>query len=95
MRRRTGPITPGHVRRTSPTACSVMPFPGSSVDELEQLRWLAQHYAAQVPYGTDWPLNFWSQQIAFEAADHAAHCWLTAYFNRNQTGTLPGNETRH
>lgn len=48
-RRNKGPIEPGRVRRTSPNTCSVMPFPGSTVDELEQLRWLAQHYAKHVP----------------------------------------------
>ena len=96
MRRRTGPIAPGYVRRTSPTACSVMPFSGSSVEEMEQLRYLAKTYARNVPYGLDWPFNFWSERIGFEAGDHAAHCWLTGYFNRNTDPALvAGNETRH
>jgi len=56
MRSRAGPITPGYVRRISPTAVSVMPFTGSSVDDMEQLRWLAQQYAKQVPFGLDRPM---------------------------------------
>lgn len=95
-RRIKGPIEPGRVRRTSPNTCSVMPFPGSTVDELEQLRWLAQHYARHVPYGLDWPLDFWSERIGFHGEDHAAHCWLKGYFKRNtDPAVAAGNETRH
>ena len=57
MRHRKGPIAPGYVRRISPTACSVMPFTGSTVDDMSQLRLLAQQYAKQVPFGLDWPVS--------------------------------------
>lgn len=90
MRRRTGPIEQGYVRRISPTACSVMPFPGSSVKDMEQLRFLARQYAQQVPFGLDWPLNFWASEIAYHRGDHAARCWLDGYFQRHQT-----TDTRH
>lgn len=96
MRRRTGPITPGYVRRISPTAVSVMPFTGSSVDDMEQLRWLAKQYAKQVPFGLDWPMNFWADRIAFDAGDHAARCWLDGYFQRHTDPAVhAGNATRH
>ena len=48
MRNRRGPIAPGYVRRISPTACSVMPFTGSTVDDMSQLRLLAKQYARLV-----------------------------------------------
>lgn len=91
-----GPITPGYVRRISPTAASVMPFTGSSVEDMEQLRHLARQYAKHVPFGLDWPVNFWADRIAFDAGDHAARLWLDGYFSRNtDPAVLPGNTTRH
>lgn len=96
MRRRTGPISPGYVRRTSPTACSVMPFTGSSIEDMEQLRHLAKQYARQVPYGLDWPVNFWADKIGWETEDQAARVWLNAYFSRNTDPAVqPVNTTRH
>lgn len=94
-RRPQGPISPGYVRRTSPTACSVMPFSGSSTDDMEQLRWLARQYARNVPFGLDWPLNFWADRIGFDAEDHAARCWLAAYHNKHAQSAQAGNETGH
>lgn len=91
-----GPITPGHVRRTSPTACSVMPFTGTSGEDMEILRLLARQFPKNVPFGMDWPLNFWSNRIAFDAGDHASSCWLDAYFQRHtDPAVLDGNSTRH
>lgn len=78
------------MRRISPTACSVMPFPGSSVEDMEQLRFLARQYAQQVPFGMDWPLNFWASEIAYHRGDHAARCWLDGYFQRHHA-----TDTRH
>ena len=96
MRRRTGPIEQGYVRRISPTACSVMPFPGSSVKDMEQLRQRAQQYARQVPFGIDWPLIFWGDKIGWDTEDQAARLWLNAYFSRNTDPAVqPGNTTRH
>ena len=96
MRRRTGSITPGYVRRISPTAVSVMPFTGSSVEEMAQLRFLAKQYARTVPFGMDWPVNFWADRIGFETDDQAARCWLDSYFRRNtDPGLHGGNATRH
>lgn len=96
MRRRTGPICPGYVRRISPTAVSVMPFTGSTIEDMEQLRNLAKQYARQVPFGLDWPVNFWADKIGWETEDQAARVWLNAYFSRNNDPALqPGNTTRH
>lgn len=95
-RRPKGPISPGYVRRTSPTACSVMPFTGSSVEEMEQLRYLARTYARAVPYGLDWPLNFWADRIGFDEHDDTARLWLSAYHSRNTDPALiAGSNTRH
>lgn len=91
MRTRKGPIEPGYVRRISPTACSVMPFTGSTTDDMSQLRLLAQQYARQVPFGLDWPINFWSSEIAFHTGDTAARTWLDHYF---QTHSIPNGTTR-
>ena len=96
MRRRTGPICPGYVRRISPTAVSVMPFTGSTIEDMEQLRNLAKQYARQVPFGLDWPVNFWADKIGWETEDQAARVWLNAYFSRNNDPAVqPGNTTRH
>ncbi len=96
MRRSKGPITPGYVRRISPTAVSVMPFTGSTTSDMEQLRFLAKQYARHVPFGLDWPLNFWSDRIGFDAGDHAARCWLDGYFQRfTHLATHTGNKTKH
>ena len=89
--RRTGPITPGYIRRISPTACSVMPFTGTTSEDIEQLRFLARLYALQVPFGLDWPLNFWASEIAFHRGDHTARCWLDGYYQLHHTPT----HTRH
>lgn len=94
--RRRGPITPGYVRRISPTAVSVMPFTGSTVEDMEQLRHLARQYATQVPFGLDWPVNFWADRIAFNAGDKAARLWLDSYYSRNTDAAVQsGNTTRH
>ena len=96
MRHRKGPISPGYVRRTSPTACSVMPFTGSTTADMEQLRFLARQYAQQVPFGLDWPVNFWADRIGFDAGDHAARCWLDGYFQRfTHPAMHAGNNTKH
>lgn len=96
MRHRKGPISPGYVRRTSPTACSVMPFTGSTAADMEQLRFLAQQYARQVPFGSDWPVNFWADRIGFDAGDHAARCWLDGYIQRfTHPAMHAGNNTKH
>lgn len=96
MRHRKGPISPGYVRRTSPTACSVMPFTGSTAADMEQLRFLARQYARQVPFGLDWPLNFWSDRIGFDTGDHAARYWLDGYFQRfTHPAMHAGNNTKH
>ena len=91
MRRRTGPICPGYVRRISPTAVSVMPFTGSTIEDMEQLRHLAQQYARQVPFGLDWPVNFWADKIGWETEDQAARVWLNHYFQTHNTTS----ETKH
>ena len=96
MRHRKGPVSPGYVRRTSPTACSVMPFTGSTTADMEQLRFLARKYAQQVPFGLDWPVNFWAERIGFDAGDHAARCWLDCYFQRFTYPAMhAGNNTKH
>lgn len=101
MRNRRGPIAPGYVRRISPTACSVMPFTGSTVDDMSQLRLLAQQYARQVPFGLDWPVNFWADKIGWETDDHVARTWLNHYFQSHSIpegamATRHGNpETKH
>lgn len=101
MRNRRGPIAPGYVRRISPTACRVMPFTGSTVDDMSQLRLLAQQYARQVPFGLDWPVNFWADKIGWETDDHAARTWLNHYFQSHSIpegamATRHGNpETKH
>ena len=91
MKHRKGPIAPGYVRRISPTACSVMPFTGSTVDDMSQLRLLAQQYAKQVPFGLDWPVNFWADKIGWETEDQAARVWLNHYFQSHN----PRSKTRH
>lgn len=91
MRTRKGPISPGYVRRTSPTSCSVMPFTGSTVEDMEQLRHLARAYARQVPFGLDWPVNFWADKIGWETEDQAARVWLNHYFDTHKTTS----DTKH
>ena len=51
------PLAAGHVRRMSPTVCTVEPFPGSTDDDRAQLQWLARSYARRVPFGGDWPVQ--------------------------------------
>jgi hypothetical protein len=77
-----GVLDAGHVRRVLPTVIRVRPFPGSTGDDLIQLRWLARHYAQQVPWGLDWPLWVWARHIQWHVGDHAAVCWLQAYVRR-------------
>lgn len=67
-----------------------MPFTGSSVEDMEQLRQLAQQYARQVPFGLDWPVNFWADKIGWETEDQAARVWLNAYFSATTTGFAAG-----
>ena len=76
------PLAPGHVRRLSPTVCAVAPFPGSSDDDRTQLQWLAKAYARRVPFGGDWPMQRWAQEIGFHDGDHAGRVWLLAYARR-------------
>ena len=76
------PLAPGHVRRLSPTVCAVAPFPGSSDDDRTQLQWLAKAYARRVPFGGDWPMQRWAQEIGFHDGDHAGRVWLLAYVRR-------------
>ena len=76
------PLAPGHVRRLSPTVCAVAPFPGSSDDDRTQLQWLARAYARRVPFGGDWPVQRWAQEIGFHDGDHAGRVWLLAYARR-------------
>ena len=76
------PLAPGHVRRLSPTVCVVEPFPGSSDDDRMQLQWLARAYARRVPFGGDWPVQRWAQEIGFHDGDHAGRVWLLAYARR-------------
>ena len=76
------PLAPGHVRRLSPTVCAVAPFPGSSDDDRTQLQWLAEAYARRVPFGGDWPMQRWAQEIGFHDGDHAGRVWLLAYARR-------------
>ena len=76
------PLAPGHVRRLSPTVCAVAPFPGSSDDDRTQLQWLARAYARRVPFGGDWPVQHWAQEIGFHDGDHAGRVWLLAYARR-------------
>ena len=76
------PLAPGHVRRLSPTVCAVEPFPGSSDDDRTQLQWLARAYARRVPFGGDWPVQHWAQEIGFHDGDHAGRVWLLAYVRR-------------
>lgn len=76
------PLAPGHVRRLSPTVCAVEPFPGSSDDDRTQLQWLARAYARRVPFGDDWPVQHWAQEIGFHDGDHASRVWLLAYARR-------------
>lgn len=73
-----------------------MPFTGSTVEDMEQLRHLARRYATQVPFGLDWPVNFWADRIAFNAGDQAARLWLDSYYSRNTDPAVQaGNTTRH
>ncbi|KAB8198725.1 hypothetical protein FKV24_000735 [Lysobacter maris] len=63
---------------------------------MEQLRFLAGQYARQVPFGLDWPVNFWADRIGFDAGDHAARCWLDGYFQRfTHPARHAGNNTKH
>ena len=80
------PLAPGHVRRLSPTVCAVEPFPGSSDDDRTQLQGLARAYARRVPFGADWPVQRWAQEIAFHDGDHAGRVWLLAYARRFGAG---------
>ena len=82
MTRARLPLAPGHVRRLSPTVCAVAPFPGSSDDDRTQLQWLAKAYARRVPFGGDWPMQRWAQEIGFHDGDHAGRVWLLAYARR-------------
>ena len=82
MTRARLPLAPGHVRRLSPTVCAVEPFPGSSDDDRTQLQWLARAYARRVPFGDDWPVQHWAQEIGFHDGDHAGRVWLLAYARR-------------
>ena len=82
MTRARLPLAPGHVRRLSPTVCAVEPFPGSSDDDRTQLQWLARAYARRVPFGGDWPVQRWAQEIGFHDGDHAGRVWLLAYARR-------------
>lgn len=75
-------LAPGQVRRVSPTVCRVEPFAGSSADDIEQLRWVARTYARRVPFGCDWSLDRWGQEILFVDGDVACQVWLLAYMRR-------------
>ncbi|EMR0512927.1 hypothetical protein RY963_000931 [Stenotrophomonas maltophilia] len=73
-----------------------MPFTGSTAADMEQLRFLAQQYARQVPFGLDWPVNFWADRIGFDTGDHAARCWLDGYFQRfTHPAMHAGNNAKH
>jgi len=78
-------LVPGQVRRVSPTVCRVEPFAGSSADDIEQLRWVARTYARRVPFGCDWSLDRWGQEILFADGDVACRVWLLAYVRRFTT----------
>lgn len=96
MRRPKGPIAPGYIRRTSPTACSVMPYTGTTPDDMAQLATLARAHARHVPYGIDWPLEFWAERIDYDGDDTAGRLWLDAYANRHTNPDRhTGNETKH
>ena len=75
-------LAPGYVRRLSPTVCVVEQFAGSSDDDRAQLDWLARVYARRMPFGRDWSLERWSQEIAYVDGDHACRAWLLNYVRR-------------
>lgn len=82
MRRGRAPLAPGHVRRLSPTVWVAEPFAGSTDDDIAQLQWLAKIYAKRAPYGCDWPLGRWAEDIGFLDGDHAAMLWIRVYERR-------------
>ena len=82
MTQARAPLAAGHVRRLSPTVCAVEPYPGSTDDDRVQLQWLARAYARRVPFGGDWPVQQWAQEIGFHDGDHVGRVWLLAYTRR-------------